>query len=190
MSSTIPRAAFYFSERSFSMKKGFIFGLIIMLFSVCSSWADGTVTQSDTILVGKNTILVVFTCVGDDSDGSIPDTDLSTANTYKLKMGNYSLRDVIAFPTPSGTAPDAADVTVKIKSYPTRTSGGVDSTISPAVPRDILGGAGTNLIHATDEQNIGPTMPLYEPVVGPLTLGVANQGTLSAEFTIIFKFKR
>ena len=148
------------------------------------SFADGTVTSS-RVQIGRNTALIIFTCTGDASDGSIPATDFDANDMKFLRNGGYYIIDVIAFPTPDGTAPDAADVTIKVKNYTTRTG-----TIAPAVPRDILGGAGANLIHATDEQSIGASMPLYEKVLGQLTFAVANQATASADYTVIFKCER
>lgn len=165
------------------MKTRFIGLVLVLLFISSTCFAAGTVTQQ-AVKVGPGRMNVILTCTGDSADGSIPATDLKAEYIKTLKDGNYALVDVIAFPTPGGTAPDAADVTVKAKNHKT-----YSSTVSPAVARDILGGAGVNLIHATNEQSIGAGMPTYETVNGDLTVAVANQATVSANYTLILVFE-
>ena len=167
------------------MKKVFTLMLAFMVLMASSVFADGTVSSS-RVTIGRDTTLIIFTCTGDAANGTIPATDIDDTDMKFLRDGKYYLMDVIAFPTPSGTAPDAADVTLKVKDY-TIADG---DTIEPAVPRDLLQGQGVNLIHATDEQSIGASMPLYERVLGNLTFAVANQATHSANFTVIFKFQK
>lgn len=140
----------------------------------------GSITQQ---LVGVNerVRLVIFTCVADASAASFPATDIDDYIAADLQ--GWQLKDVIAFPTPSGTAPtDDSDVTVKTKSYPTRTS-----TISPGTPRDVLGGNGANIIHSANEIAVGPAN-INEILVGNLTLGITNNAVNSATVTIIYKF--
>ena len=161
-----------------------IIGLVLaLLFITSTCFAAGSVTQQ-SVKVGPGVLHVILTCTGDAANGSIPATDLKAEYIKVLKDGNYALTDVRAFPTPGGTAPDAADVTVKQKNYKT-----YSSTVAPAVARDILGGAGTNLIHATNAQSIGAGMASYETVTGDLTVGVANQSTNSANYTLILVFE-
>lgn len=141
----------------------------------------GTITQK---LVGVNERLrlVIFTCVADSSDGSFPATDMDGYIASELQ--GWRLIDVLAFPTPSGTAPTAdSDVTVKTKSYPTGTS-----TISPGTPRDVLGGNGADIISATAEIAVGPSNIVEEILAGNFTLGITNNAVHSATVTIIYKF--
>lgn len=163
----------------------FVMTLVFIAALVSPCLAVGTVTQTLSTKVGPGVLHVILTCTGDSANGSIPATDLRSEYIKILMDGNFALTDVRAFPTPGGTAPDAADVTVKQKNYKTRTG-----TIAPAVARDLLGGAGANLIHATDAQSIGAGMAAYEAVTGDLTVGVANQSTNSANFTIILVFEK
>jgi hypothetical protein len=165
------------------MKRKFFVVMTFLAFIAFAStvWAvtDAVVTQQ-LVDVGKSTRLLIFTCTADSSDGSIPDTDVEA--TYLKDIQGTYLMDVIVFPTPGGVAPDEADITLKTKTIPTRSS-----TLTPAVPRDLLAGAGVSLIHATDEQHLGAVLN-GELISGNLTLGVTNQGTNSAEYTIILKF--
>lgn len=161
-----------------------IIGLVLAILLISSTcFAAGSVTQQ-AVKVGPGRMNIILTCTGDADNGSIPATDLKAEYIKMLKDGNYALIDVIALPTPGGTAPDAADVTVKAKNYKT-----YSSTVAPAVARDLLGGAGVNLIHATNEQSIGAGMPVYETVNGDLTVSVANQATNSAHYTLILVFE-
>jgi hypothetical protein len=114
------------------------------------------------------------------TDGSV--TAISTDNdstqsgiTYtQLIKGRY-LRQVEAFPTSGGTAPDAADVTVK-------DSDGLD----------LLNAGGANLIHATNKQSVYPLIDDVSAKVlvwSALTIGIANQSTNGADFTIRLIFQ-
>lgn len=128
----------------------------------------GTVTQSHE-RVTKNYYIIKFTCTG-DSDGTIPDTDTDTENTEIIK--GKQLIAVITRPTSGGTAPDAADVLIKTEGA-----------------RDLLGGKGVNLIHATAEQSCTPYNTFtscweYPILSGPITLDVDKQETGSADYEV------
>lgn len=117
----------------------------------------------------------VVTCHTDGSMTNIStDTDSYRGKTYTRWIENLRLNMVEAFPTSGGTAPDAADVTVD-------DSDGLD----------LLNGNGVNLIHATDKKSTYPEIdgqPAVYPIRGALTIGVANQGTASANFTLRLTF--
>lgn len=131
--------------------------------------AAGSCTQTATADAGSRYVTIKFVCTGDSGDGSIPATAFSAAN-MALILDKARLLSVTAYPTSGGTAPDAADVTLTMKG------------------QDLLGGSGANLIHATATQD---TYPLntggdirFPLVTGTVTLGVANQATHSANYTI------
>ena len=141
-----------------------------------SAWADGACVQTASANRSSGSVVITFVCTGDVANGSIPATAFSTANMALIK-GTHFLYSVIAYPTSGGTAPDAADVTVSMKGL------------------DLLGGKGANLIHATNPQEVTPyslftTMYKFFRIYDTLTLGVANQATASAEYTIDFVFER
>jgi hypothetical protein len=171
--------------------------LLCVLFAIfipAHVFAAGSVTQTgltrlaDTSGWGtpSETYTITFTCTGDASDGTIPNTDTNAANTALIK-GLY-LYQVIAYPTSGGTAPDAADVMI-YDANGMDLLGSVDGGTTPY--------AGANLIHATLSQTCFPSMYLvkttshvnYFPIVtGALTLDVDNQGTNSANWTIVLVF--
>jgi len=143
----------------------------------------GTITQK-MVSVNGRLRLVIFTCTADASDGSFPATDI-IGYIYKDLQG-WRLLDVLAFPTPAGTAPtDDSDVTLKTKLYPTGSS-----TISPGTPRDVLAAAGANIIHSTTEKAVGTANIKEEILAGTLTLAITNNSVNSATVTIILKFTR
>lgn len=129
----------------------------------------------------KGEVLEVTYEITAHTDGSVTDISTNTdlladgVSTYTDLIKGRSLRAVEAFPTAGGTAPDAADVTVK-------DSDGLD----------LLNAGGANLIHATNKlstyatiDDLGATIP----VRGALTIGIANQATASANFTIRLCFE-
>ena len=128
----------------------------------------GVVTQTHE-RVTKNYYIITFTCTS-HTDGTIPNTDTDTIRT-SLLLGKQLIA-VIVRPTSGGIAPDAADVLLK-----------------SAGSRDLLGGKGTNLIHATAEQSCTPYNTFtstweYPIIYGPLTLDVDNQVTNGATYTV------
>jgi hypothetical protein len=94
-----------------------------------------------------------------------------------LVLDKAALNSVVVYPTSGGTAPDAADVQVLMNGM------------------DLLGGLGTNLIHATATQGLNPastfTGNIWFPIItGTLTLKVSNQATASANYTVKLLFYR
>ena len=134
---------------------------------------------AETVFDSGSFVTVRFSCTGDGSDGSIPNTVLSSHAMSILLRGFY-LYTVTAYPTSGGTAPDAADV-----------------FILDAAGEDLLGSAdggttankGANLIHATLKKTTLPyshylSTHYYPAVTGALTLKVSSQGTASANYTV------
>lgn len=156
------------------MKKFIGIILLLVLFVAGEAFAAGSCTESYGYR-GKtqNLFRVTLVCTGDASDGSIPNQTLSNAVTHEI-YGMY-LYQVTAYPTAGGTAPDAADITVKVGNL------------------DLLGGKGTNLLHATLTYDTFPYstyMSMYRfPAIGSTpVVALANQGTASANFTIVLDF--
>jgi len=161
---------------------GICLGLLFLIASAAN--AAGTVVQSAS-MVQNDIRQVTFTCTGDASDGSIPNTDTNTAITGYIK--GFYLYKVEAFPTDGGTAPDAADVLIY-------DSDGLDLLGSEDGSTAY---AGLGLIHATLKRSCLPNMHLpradlhvnfYPSINGALTLDVVNQATASAEYTIVLTF--
>ena len=160
------------------MRKSFITAIFLLLFSV-NAFAAGSCTQSlssfpDTMYPPAMYVLK-FVCTGDAVNGSIPDTPI-TATTANSLYGMY-FYTAVAYPTSGGETPDAADVTVTMQG------------------RDLLGGKGVNLIHATATQSTAPyntfsSVYEYTAIIDTLTVAVANQATASANYTIDLVFAR
>jgi hypothetical protein len=131
--------------------------------------AAGSCTQSAVADAGSRYVLIKFVCTGASDDGSIPATPISAAN-MKLIQDKTRLLSVMAYPTSGGTAPDAANVTLTMNG------------------QDLLGGAGANLIHATATQDAYPLNTggdiRFPLITNTVTLGVAAQATVSANYTI------
>jgi hypothetical protein len=157
---------------------------LIIAFSALPSWATaGSCVQSFTRLL-EGVYVVKLVCTGDSTDGSLPDTTISSYYTSSLK--GFYLYTISAYPTSGGTAPDAADVFVL-----------------DAAGEDLLGSAdggttankGANLIHATLKKTTMPysyylSNAYFPSVVGSLVVRVANQSTISANYTIELVFAK
>ena len=116
---------------------------------------------------------LTFTCVGDVSDGSIPDTAINAAN-LALLSGTYLSAVIINPGTPNPTP--ASDVTLKDQ-----------------YGFDVLGGQGTNALGATASKAILPMFAGYlqcHPLTGTLTLSVGNQSVSLAQFNIVCVFTK
>lgn len=149
-----------------------IAAVIVALATPGSLWAAGSCTQTATKDASSRFLLIKFVCTGDGAGGtagSIPATAISAAN-MALILDKARLVSVMAYPTTGGTAPDAADVTLTMNG------------------QDLLGGAGVNLIHATATQDVYPLNTggdvRFPLITNTVTLGVANQATASANYTI------
>ncbi len=168
------------------MKKLVCFAtMLICLLIAGQAFAAGSVDVNG-VKVGRDNIHIVFACTGDASDGSVPDTAIPSTWLEVLRKNNYYLVDVKTLTTAGGTDPETADVQVLESSL--AISETVD--IAPSTPRDVLLGAGANLIHPTEARAIGPAMPIYEPVSGSLSLRVVGQATASANYTVILVFSK
>jgi hypothetical protein len=162
----------------------------LLFFSLFSGYcqADGKVEISHTREQRGSVANVIFAFTGDATTGSMPEADVPAEITNKLKEYGYFLYRVKAFPTPGGIAPDAADVDVIEKGIAINESDKDLVEIKPAVPRNVLGDFGANLIHDTDLQEVEPLQ--YEPVNGTFSVKVTNQATPSANATVILVFVR
>lgn len=131
-----------------------------------------TCTQVPLRLGSSGAITITMECTGGTDDTTI---SLSAANNA-LVLGK-KLMAVSAFVTAGGDQPDAADVTVNCRGL------------------DLLGGKGANLIPATDITN--ETLPYntfnglyrFKNITGPVTVGIANEGTPGFDATIVLEFE-
>jgi hypothetical protein len=177
--------------REIVMKKtlaSLIAGLVLLLSASVFAASTGTCTQTTTenypnIGVKK----IFFVCSASSSDGTIADQDLSAANL--LFVSGYRLEQVTAYPTAGGTAPDAADVFILIKTTGEDLLGSIDNGTTAY--------AGLNLIHATLQRSTFPQKYVvgtgehwayYPLITSTLTLRVVNQATNSAKYTIGLSF--
>ena len=160
------------------MKKTFlIFALALALLFPSSLRAAtaGTCVQTPTEL-STVSLLVRFVCT-DSADGGGMATQTIPTATMNLLIGNYFLYSVTAYPTPAGTAPDAADIAVLMNGM------------------DLLGGKGTGLIHASATQDTFPYSSFmlsyrFPRITSAITMTITNQATASANYTIDFVFER
>lgn len=175
------------------MKRLILFLLFLSLSFPSFLFAAGSsVTQTQDVI--RNTQgfpsahTLTFVCTGDDGNGSIVNTDTSTANTSFIKGWYFVSAE--AYPTSGGTAPDAADVMIY-------DANGLD--LLGSIDGGTTAYAGLTLIHATLARRCLPNLYLpraglhvnYYPVVtGTLTLDVDNQATVSADWTIVLTFVR
>lgn len=167
------------------MKKRFLTLLFGLLLVAIPGFAAESVVEGNLEQSGPGIYEVAFT-ITTAADGNIVATAFSNTLIASLK-GKYFLQ-VDAFPTSGGTAPDAADVILKDENgiyY----LGSIDDGSTAY--------AGLNLIHATIPKSCIPNMYLtgqtthinyYWPVRGALTFDIINQGTDSADITLIFVF--
>jgi hypothetical protein len=151
------------------MKKIILTVLAVLLMASNLYAADGSCTQTAASYPG-GFYVVTFACTGDSATGAIPNQTVSTGAMSILK-GYYYLYQVVAYPTPGGTAPDAADVTVSMDN------------------QDLLGTKGVNLIHATATYDTHPysafmTAYRYPAITSNVSMAVANQATASANYTV------
>lgn len=140
-----------------------------VLFMALNALAAGTVTQALT-KKGLFMRILVFTCTGDSSDGSISDTDTTGVITGKIE-GFYLYRIIIENTTSQTDTDDDADVYIK----------DADGT-------DLLNGQGVDGL----DKDVTNYIRLYrkDPVLGTLTLDVDNQSQVSAVYTITLIFAK
>lgn len=153
------------------MKKIFALILLLLILSmpvICLA-VDGVCVETVKSYTGGH-VYIDLACTGSSVDGSVPTQTISDAAMALIQGTHYFYR-IEAKPTAGGPAPDAADVTVSING------------------QDILGGKGTNLIHATATQDTLPYSTFmssyrYVPVKNTMSVGVANQGTAGAKYNL------
>ena len=148
--------------------------LVIPGFSVAAT--PGACTESVVRDASSTMVTVTLACTGNSANGTFPTITLSD-DVMTLLKDKYLLYEVWAFPTPAGTAPDAADVTVNMDG------------------QDLLGTKGVNLIHATATYDTFPYSSFmsayrYPLIVNTITIGIANQATASANLTLRLIFSR
>ncbi len=164
-----------------------LIALFLLIPTFC--WAvAGSCVQTTLNYPNSNVKKVVFTCTGSSIDGSIPNTAIDAPKT--LFISGYYLFQVDAYPTAGGTAPDAADVFIL-------NANGLD--LLGAEDGSTTAYEGLNLIHATLARSAVPDIYIpragihafyYPFVTGALTLKVANQATVSANYTVVLSFTK
>jgi hypothetical protein len=158
------------------MKKLISIIILAVMLMASNVWAvAGSCVQTPSAL-SPYVFQVKFVCTGDSTNGTLPTQTIDSATMATL-TGNYYLYTVTAYPTVGGTAPDAADVAVKMDGM------------------DLLGAKGVNLIHATATYDTLPYSAFmssyrYPMVTNTLTYTVTNQGTVSATWTTDLLFVR
>jgi hypothetical protein len=136
----------------------------------------GSVTVSKYLLSqDKRTLVIKLACVGDSSDGSVPDTQITGAalgdmfdDQYEIDYtrAGFSLKEVWA--VVGATAPDAADVTVK-----------------DAIGCELYTEVGVIPASGTKAGSVTARL-----VTSNLTVVVENQDTASATYDIYLKLSR
>lgn len=133
---------------------------------------------------------LIFSCVGDSTNGSIPNKEISIDDLNFIR--GWCLTGIEAYQTTVGTPPDADAASVFILD-----SGGMD--LLGSEDGGTTAYAGLNLIHATLKRTCYPNLHLaraglhtnYFPlVVDLLTLKVIDQATHSADYTIVLIFEK
>lgn len=150
------------------MKKTLIF-LMMLVFCASIAYGAGTCVElTDYEERGDNYRSLYFDCNG----------NATVAQFETDKFKGWHLFSAEAWPVSGGTAPDAADLTIKA----------VDQK-NGLVLEDLLGGNGVGLIHATLAQRCAPKSTFtgladYPLVKTSLKFDIANQATASADFVI------
>lgn len=142
----------------------------------------GTVSQTLTDIkpakgyAGASDVLMkklTFTCVGDASNGTIPDTDTTAAITAAIK-GMFVFMAIIEPGTPNPTADS-------------------DVYLEDEFGIDLLGGGAVDELDATGNKHVYPLLDAKggsPPVIGTLTLDVDNQAVNSAQYNIHIIFSK
>lgn len=140
------------------------------------------------LLTDAETRRIVFTCTGDSTDGSVPNTEISASDLNFIR-GWYLYR-VEVYPTSGGTPPTT----------------GADVFILDGEDMDLLGSEdggttaynGLNLVHATLKRTCMPNMYLprdgshvnyFWDITDFLTLKVSGQTDVSANYTVELFFR-
>lgn len=132
----------------------------------------GRVTQLAK-LYSENVREIIFHCIADAADGSVPDTEFDN-EVYKSAQG-FFLDSVEIVPGATGPTADS------------------DLVVEDEHGLDILGGNGADLI---ENATVAATIPKVDsqvkrvPIRGKLTSKVTNNSVNSAVFDIIFVLVR
>lgn len=158
--------------------------------------ADGTVTvtQKRIQIADCHPAIeirqLIFTCIGDAVNGSIPDTTISTDNLKFIR--GWCLKKVEAYQTTVGVGADADEASIFILD-----AGGMDllgSEDGGTTPY-----AGLYMIHATLKRKCYPNTYLpraglhtnwNDRVTSLITLKVIDQDTALADYTIVLTFEK
>jgi hypothetical protein len=159
-----------------------LFALIVCLAILIPSvvFAAGTVTVTRKAIVPQYIEQVIFTCVGDATNGSIPNTPI-TQEILRHISGMY-LYCVTA--DPGATQPDASADVFILNARNEDLLGSADNTTAG-------NGAGlllAELTRTTLPKLYLPGVNFYPVVDGLLTLQVSNQGNVDATYVITLTF--
>lgn len=124
---------------------------------------------------GAGGVVTISLACTDAAAASFDNYTLKAINTNFLRDRGYSLQKIQTIP---GGVPPVDDT---------------DMTLLDAVGADLLGGNGANKIDNATINEFTPIVggvPSTQPVLGALTLHIANQTTNSATFTINLIFTK
>lgn len=114
---------------------------------------------------------VVFHCIGDSANGSVPDT-IMTTQVFQQVQGMF-LDSVFSIPSATGPTDDT------------------DLIINDKYDVDMLGGNGANLIDETAKNGTVPVLNGQNkrvPLTGKATTVISNNSVNSAIFDIVMNF--
>jgi hypothetical protein len=160
------------------MIKRTIFTIFFTLFLSATAHAAGNVI-TEAYDKGHNFKILVFTCIGDETDGSIPNTSVS--NLVNSKDESWSALKYI-----EGSR--LRKIIIENDSSDTSVTDNADVYILDEGGSDLLNGVGEDQLD-DDTRNV-PFLVSYEPIIGEIILQVDNQNTAGGEFTITLIFSR
>lgn len=150
------------------MKKIFLLSLIFAFFAVGQCFAAGSCTISYGDMT-KYTAEIIWTCTGDASDGTIPDTS-SGSHSSRFREFPYAYRAWVENLSTDTDCTDNSDVYL----YTTDSSG--------TKANDILNGQGVDQLDADTVNYI--RLNQYDEIHGPVILDVNNQAEVSAVYRV------
>jgi hypothetical protein len=176
------------------MKKLFALLVCALLMIPSAAWCDGTCV----ITHGKHNIekssptrqirQLIFTCVGDVVNGSIPNKEISAADLDFIR--GWCLKKVEAYPTAGGVAPALSSIFI-LDADGMDLLGSEDGSTTPY--------AGLYMIHPTLKRKCYPNTYLTraglhtnwnDRIVSLLTLKVIDQDTASAEYVVVLTLEK
>lgn len=118
----------------------------------------------------QKVIVIKITCVGDESDGSVPNTSIASSSIPGLPSDYYRMGFYIydAWVVVGGTAPDAADV-----------------AITDDLGRTVYSEVGLIPTSGTNEGTV-----TVKNVISPLTVTQSNQATVDATWDLYILLAR